>query len=141
MTQDSAPKKGVTKTQSSSLQPRDAIIQEVTNGFIKNSLPTLRANNTSKADISATLYTETVIAIDTANLARNKGSQLRIPQTLAPQQIADLMLQYHTIRLIDFIGDATVPRPIKVSNVSRLWFRRRSLYYFRRSTSLYRSSI
>ena len=85
MTQNSAPKKGVAKTQTSGLQPRDAIIQEVTNDFIKHSLPTLRANNTPKADISALLYTETVVAIDTANLARNKGSQLRIPQTLAPQ--------------------------------------------------------
>ena len=107
MTQNSAPKKDVTKAQALALQPRDAIIQEITNNFIKTVLPPLRAKNVSKADISAKLYTETVLAIDTANLIRNKGSQLRIPQTLAPQQIADLMLQYHTIRLIDFIGDAT----------------------------------
>lgn len=115
MTENSAPKKGLTNAQASALQPRDIIIQEVTDNFIKTSLPTMRAKNIPKADISAKLYTATVVAIDTANLIRNKGSQLRIPQTLTPQQIADLMLQYHTIRLIDFIGDATDRDQLKLA--------------------------
>ncbi len=95
---------------------RDSNIQEMTDNFVKPLVyPTMRAKNIPKADISAKLYTATVVAIDTANLIRNKGSQLRIPQTLTPQQIADLMLQYHTIRLIDFIGDATDRDQLKLA--------------------------
>ena len=49
MTENSAPKKGLTNAQASALQPRDIIIQEVTDNFIKTSLPTMRAKNIPKA--------------------------------------------------------------------------------------------
>ena len=113
---DSKQVNNTTESGSKQLLPRDVLIKNATKQFIDEKLPILRKQNLDYQSVASLLFETTMLTIESHNLMRSKNAQLRFPQSLTPQQIGDLMMQYHSIKLIDFIGDATSRDNLKLAS-------------------------
>lgn len=113
---DSKQVNNTTESGSKQLLPRDVLIKNATKQFIDEKLPILRKQNLDYQSVASLLFETTMLTIENHNLMRSKNAQLRFPQSLTPQQIGDLMMQYHSIKLIDFIGDATSRDNLKLAS-------------------------
>lgn len=113
---DSTKVNNTTESGSNQLLPRDVLIKNATKQFIDEKLPILQQQKLDYQSVASLLFAETMLTIEQHNLMRSKNAQLRFPQSLTPQQIGDLMMQYHSIKLIDFIGDATSRDNLKLAS-------------------------
>lgn len=80
------------------LKSLDQILHDLTVDYLKTVTP-----KTKKSQIVSELYEKTLQTIEVENVNRGK-QKLPTPHTLHSSQIADILLHFHEIRLIDFIG-------------------------------------
>lgn len=80
----------------------DIILQTVTTQFLSE-IDVL--NPPEPQDLVQELYTRTLTEIELENVNRQKGSKLPTKNNITPSQLADILLLFHKICVINFVGD------------------------------------
>ena len=80
----------------------DIILQTVTTQYLSE----IDINNPPEPlDLVQTLYSRTLLEIEIENKFREKGPKLPAKPNITPAQLADILLLFHKICVINFVGD------------------------------------